>query len=173
MKRIIALLVLLRVFALPVQARVVNVASTDLSSHEPSDTTRGAYYTLSVDLPGDLSTVHHAWLELHVDVSTPLLEGFRDPVPVFEVYMLNGTLSGDPSPASVRSTRLPMSRPVTVGENRTIRIDVTDYVRSIIASPSLDHGLVIGSVMDGQKADFAIQPDAFGSGVPARLVIGE
>lgn len=155
------------------QARSIDIAASSLTVHASLDTTEGAYYTLSVAVPAGIETIRQAWLELRADVDVSEIEGFRDPAPVFQVFMLKSELSGEPTEESFEVTRVPMSRPVALGTRRLIRIDVADFVRKIVANPSANHGLVLGSVTGDRRASFEVDGNGFGAGVAARLTIME
>lgn len=159
----------------PVRAQTtqVDIASSNLTTHTSADTSEGRYYTLAIALPSSIERVRHAWLELRLDVSVADTQGFRDPVPVFQVFMLKQSLSGEPSEASFETMRMPMSRPVAAGTNRLVKIDITEYLGAILAHPSANHGLVLGSATGSRVADFAIRTDSFGLGIPARLTVLE
>jgi hypothetical protein len=128
---------------------------------------------VGISLPEKLTTVTHAWLELRADISAKNLNGFVDPAPVFEVYALKQTLSGDPEPSKFESTKLPMSRPVATGTDRLVKIDITEFVQKILADPSKNHGLVVGPLTNDKRGVFTVRQDSFGPGVFARLVVLE
>ena len=151
----------------------VDIASTSLTTETSADTSEGRYYTLALTLPPSIRGVRQAWLEFRADVSVAEIDGFLDPVPVFQVFMLKQSLLGEPTEASFETMRLPMSRPVAVGLDRQVRIDITEYVSKVLARPSMNHGLVLGSVTGDRRADFQIDPDAFGAGMSARLTVVE
>ena len=108
-----------------------------------------------------------------LSVSVPEVSGFEDPAPMFQVFMLKDELSGEPTEASFVDLRLPMSRPVVVGLNRHVSIDVTEYVKKILLTPTANHGLVIGSVTGERRATIVPRSNAFGAGVVAQLVFIE
>jgi hypothetical protein len=151
----------------------VDIAGTGLATHTSTDTSKGRYYTLVLTLPPSIRGVRQAWLEFRADVSVAEIDGFLDPVPVFQVFMLKQALLGEPTEASFETMRLPMSRPVAVGLDRRVRIDITEYVSKTLARPSMNHGLVLGSVTGDRRADFQIKSDTFGAGIPARLTLVE
>lgn len=126
------------------------------------------YYQIALDLPPTVQSVRHAWLHLRLDVSSTSVDGFQDPAPMLEVYGLKGELSRDPSPEALEKTRLPMSRPVAAGTNRLVKIDITEIVRAIVADPSTDYGVVVGSVTTASNGVFALQ-----SGTVSIVVIDE
>jgi hypothetical protein len=128
------------------QTMHVDIPASNLTAYASLDTTEGTYYSLSISIPGEVQTIRQAWLELRMDVDAPEVNGFRDPAPMFEVFMLKSELSGPLDEESFEPTRLPMARPVATGSGRRVRIDIADFVRKVIASPSANHGLVLGSV---------------------------
>jgi hypothetical protein len=72
-----------------------------------------------------------------------------------------------------REMLVPMSRPVAVGENRRVRIDITEFVQEILADPTSNHGLAFGAVTTDTRGVFAVKADGFGPGIAARVVIVE
>jgi len=173
MKTTLSVLLIVLVCGMPsvvlAEASSLDPAATTVTERAASDGT--TYYSVGITLPENLTRVSHAWLELHADVSARNLNGFIDPAPVFEVYALNQTLSGDPEPSRFVATRLPMSRPVATGTGRLVKIDITEFVQSILADPSKNHGLVIGPLTDDKRGIFTVRQDSFGPGISARLVI--
>ncbi len=152
--------------------RVTDLSSSSLSTYAGRDG-QGAYYTVDAALPSGVTRVREAWLEVHVDASVDTLEGFSDPTPLFEVFMLNASVTGDVSRESFVATRHRMSRPVAVGSDRLVRIDITEYAQKILVNPSRNHGLVMGAVTGDRREKFTIWSDAFGSGKPARITVME
>jgi len=171
--RLAFLLVTVCVLSNDVRAETAGVAlaTTTVTEHVASDGI--TYYSVGISLPENLTTVTRAWLELRADVSARNVSGFVDPAPVFEVYALNQTLSGDPEPSKFEATRLPMSRPVATGTDRLVKIDITEFVQRILADPSKNHGLVIGPLTNDKRGVFTVRQDSFGPSVAARLVVME
>ncbi len=146
-------------------------ATTVVTPHVADDGT--TYYSVSLSLPPGLASVTHAWLELRADVSAKDLSGFQDPAPVLDVYGLNQALARDPEPSMFDATRIPMSRPVAVGVNRLIKINITEFVEKIFADPSKNHGIVLGPLTADKRGIFGVKQDGFGPGVAARIQIVE
>lgn len=124
-------------------------------------------------LPEGLATVRQAWLEMRVDVSVREVGGFRDPAPLFEVYALSADVTGAIQPKMFREMLAPMSRPVAVGENRLVRIDITEFVRLILDDPESNHGVAFGAVTADTRGVFAVRADGLGPGAAARVRIVE
>lgn len=143
--------------------------TTTVTERVMSDGTR--YYSVEVSLPENVAMVFRAWLELRADVSARNLSGFVDPAPMCEVFALKRPLSGDPEESNFEATSLPMSRPVAIGSDRLVRIDVTEFVRRILADPSKNHGLVLGPLTNDKRGIFTIRQDSFGPSIAARLVV--
>jgi len=70
--------------------------------------------------------------------------------------MLSEQLPGEADDSKVvpRST---MRRPVEVGNNRSVRIDVTEAIKRFMDSPSDNHGLVIGSLRGRRDGLFELK----------------
>lgn len=142
-----------------------------ISERTAGDETK--FYVVSISLPAGSASVSHARLEFRADVSATNLNGFVDPAPILDIYVLNQSLTGDPDASKFAATRIPMSRPVAAGENRLIKIDVTEYVQMIVTDPSKNHGIVLGSLTGDKLGVFHVREDGFGDGVEAQLVIVE
>ena len=148
----------------------IEVPNANLLAHERADSTVG-YYSLAVPVPQGVEGVIQAWLEITLDVSHDSMDGFIDPVPILEVFMLAGPVSGGVSESSVASTRLPMSRPVAIGENRLVRVDVTEFIQRVLRRPQDNYGLVFGTILGSRERHFLPRLDSFGAGTVARLVL--
>jgi hypothetical protein len=126
------------------------------------------------DLPPGLESVRHAWLELRADVTAQEIGGFLDPAPLFEVYMLKEDASGgEVTPSMFETTTMPLSRPVAAGENRLVRIDITEVVQMILADPSKNHGIAPGALTEDTRGIFTVRPDGLGPNTAARITIIE
>lgn len=79
----------------------------------------------------------------------------------------------DPEQSDFEATRIPMSRPVAAGGDRLVKIDITEFVRLIIADPSKNHGLVLGPLTNDKRGIFAVKQDSFGPNIPARIAVLE
>jgi hypothetical protein len=167
---LLALALLLPIAVLADKASVEPV-STTVTAHAAADGT--TYYSVALSLPQSLKSVSYAWLELRADVSAKDLNGFVDPAPVLDVYALKEALAGDPETANFEATRLPMSRPVAAGDDRLIKIDITEFVQEILVDPSKNHGIVLGPLTADKRGVFAVKQDGFGAGVAAQLRIAE
>lgn len=169
-----AAFVIMVVCALPSMAvGGVQTVAVAASSLKAITTVEGTHYVVEFELPQNLGSVRSAWLEVRLDVSVRNDEGPTDPAPMLEVYMLKNTLSGDPAPADFEETRLPMSRPVALGTNRLVKIDITEFAQRIFADPTKNHGIVIGSLTGARTGEFLVKLDGFGPGTPVRLTIIE
>lgn len=148
----------------------IEVPNSSLLTHQTADSTV-AYYSLAVPIPQGFEGVVQAWLEIKLDVSHDSMDGFIDPAPILEVFMLAGPVSGQVSESSLASTRLPMSRPVSIGENRLVRVDVTEFIQRVLRHPQDNYGLVFGTVLGSRERHFLPRLDSFGAGTVARLVL--
>jgi hypothetical protein len=155
------------------QVRHVDIPAVNLTTHASRTLGEGPYYVLSITPPEELRAARQAWLELRSDLSVREIEGFNDPTAIFQVFMLKNALEGEPNDESFDVLRVPMSRPVAAGTERFVKIDVTEYVQRILADPSDNHGLVLGSVTGDRRGSFQIKSDAFGNGIVARLNVVE
>jgi len=110
---------------------------------------------------------------MRMDVSARDGEIVADPAPLLEVFALKRALTGEPTPSDFDTTRLPMSRPVSLGSDRLVRIEITEFAQRILADPSKNHGLVVGSMTGARSGEFTLNPDGFGPGVSVRVTIFE
>lgn len=151
-----------------VKADRLTLDTSSISISERNRNDGAVYYHVQYAPPGNIQTVRHAWLELVMDISTLPTGDFQDPTPIFEVFALNQSLSGDPSMEFFQLTTLPMSRPVAVGD-RLVKVDITEAVQRVMANPENNYGLVVGTVILEKRGEFKIQsgPDA------ARIVLIE
>jgi hypothetical protein len=148
---------------LPATASHIEVSTSSESSH----------YVVEFDVPVNVRSVRQAWLEVRMDVSASDLNGFVDPAPMLEVYMLKQSISGDPDPSVFDTTGIPMSRPVALGTNRLVRLEITEFVQRILADPRKNHGIVMGSLTGTRSGEFAMKSNGFGPGTPVRITIVE
>jgi hypothetical protein len=148
-----------------------DIPESDLTKHTPR-AGGGAYYVLAVT-PPEVRRVQQAWIEFRADLAVPEINGFRYPTSLFQVFMLNRELTDEPTEEDLEPLRVPMSRPVATGDNRSIKIDVTEFVQRILADPSANRGLVLGAVTGDRRGDFAIKSGVLGPGLVARLTIVE
>jgi len=149
--------------------RTIEISANRVESTVSSE---GTYYVIEFDLPQNLASVRSAWLEVRLNVSATN-DGPADPAPMLEVYMLKQAIVGDPDPSEFEATRLPMSRPVALGTNRLVKIDVTEFASAVFADPNKNHGIVIGSLTGARTGGFVVNGDGFGPGVPVRVTVIE
>jgi hypothetical protein len=151
------------------RAEKVALVSPSVSVEQRTRTDGVNYYLVQINLPADVSSIRYAWLELRVDTSSDRIDGFADPVPLFEAYALNRSLTSDPTTDFFEPTLVPMSRPVPVGADRLVKIDVTEFVRNVAVNPSSNYGLVVGAVTPVGRRAIVVRS----GGEDSRLVIIE
>ncbi len=131
----------------------------------------GPYYVMQLQLPPGVVAAQQAWIDVYMDVSSRELEGWLDPAPTLEVYELDGALAGEPSPSDFVPTEVPTARPVAAGENRHLRIDITNIVRRLIQNPGGGHGIILGSLTNERVGLFDLNGGVLGPGIVARVTI--
>jgi hypothetical protein len=148
---------------------VIPITGASLAAH---DTEISAVYTLALPLPQWLGDVElfGAYLEMIVDVDAVEHDGFVDETPMLEVYALTGAFKGTVDPELYGVSAFG-PRNVVRGENRRVLLDVTDIVRSLLANPTANHGLILGSLSGEREGIFAVQTGALGQDAVANLVI--
>jgi hypothetical protein len=137
---------------------IAELTTTDVRSVSPQDTTLGRFYLVAIDVPEVFSgkTIVAAVLELNMDAESKDVNGFVNDTPILEVYALNGELldEADPKKFIMPSS---MRRNIRVGEDRRIRIDISEVVRDFIENPSNNHGLVLGSLSNSRDGLFTVR----------------
>jgi hypothetical protein len=113
-------------------------------------------------------------LEFAVDASPMILEDSTVVVPVVGAFPLTATYTGGGvgngrDSAPVFNSAVPSARPIATGENRLVRMDVTDIVKGWMANPSSNHGLVIGSLTGPEAGAVTMRGALPGSESAVRL----
>ena len=67
-------------------------------------------------------------------------------------------------------TDVPSVRPVPAGEKRRVMADITDVVQTWLASPSTNHGLVIGALTGPKVERLMLNDGALSPGVAVRVM---
>lgn len=105
-----------------------------------------------------------------VGVSAKQREGYASEAPVLEIYALMEPLSENFDPGRLhRASR--SVRPVAVGADRHVVVDITTIVRSHLEGAIGNHGLVLGSVTGMREGEFIVVPGNFPQGAVARVRI--
>jgi hypothetical protein len=165
-------LFLLFLFPAAILATALGTSETaSVTEHVVGDGTK--FYSLTILVPEGVTTVAQAWLEFRADVSAKDLNGFVDPAPVLDVFALESAMTSDAVPSKFAPTALPMSRPVAVGDDRLVRVDITEFVRRILAEPTKNQGIVLGPLTNDKRGIFAIKANGLGPGVTARVRVVE
>ncbi|HEX6790872.1 MAG TPA: hypothetical protein VF247_06150 [Candidatus Krumholzibacteria bacterium] len=122
-----------------------------MSSVDSYANDRGSYYAVSVSVPADVIGKRLDTVLLEFAVNATATEDSAA-TPVVGVYPLKRNADGGISDAAGRidtsafEAIVPSARPVACGENRIVRVDITDIVKGWIKDPSSNHGLVFGSL---------------------------
>ncbi len=163
--------------------QVVSIRSDHVTSYPPITEGTGKYYTFEFQVPQivSLTTLEKAHLELYVDAGSFVRGDFRwldaDSVehvghrtrtPLLEVYALKSAISGALEEGQLEKELVALV-PVLVGQNRRVLVDVTPIVRSFIASPTKNHGIVIGSLSGQRQGDFTLREGGFRDGSRAKI----
>lgn len=148
----------------------VFVENTALTNYEHSDTARGDYYTLQVQVPQEIvgKKLYGAILELTLDVTGADRDSTSVKVPVLEVYALNASFTGSLEAADV-ITETATIRNVPPGNDRRVRIDITDVVKAYLEQPTKNYGLIIGGLASYREGSVSITQNAYKSGNVARI----
>jgi len=127
----------------------VYVDDTALQSYPHADETRGSYYTLQFQIPKEVvgKTLYGVILEFYMDVSGEARDETSIKVPILEVYALENAFTGSLETAGFKGETGTILN-VAPGNDRRLRIDITEIVRNYLKSPSTNHGLIIGGLAD-------------------------
>jgi hypothetical protein len=60
---------------------------------------------------------------------------------------------------------------MAIGADRVVRIDITELVQNILARPSDNHGIVIGSLTADRRGLFTLKSGAMGPGLTGSVTI--
>jgi hypothetical protein len=164
---------------------VVSIGDDDVTSYPPVSEGTGKYYTLEFDVPeiGSPSTLETAHVEFYVDAESFVLGdfhwfdadsvehvGYQAKTPVLEIYALTSAIEDSVNVGQLDLETV-VRRPVLVGANRRVLIDIAPIVRTFMAEPPKNHGIVIGSLTGDREGDFTLRDGAFGDGNRARVTL--
>jgi len=135
-----------------------------------TDEALGAVQVLQFDFPEMLKgkRIDTVLLELYVDASLATDAAAGD-IPVVDVAPLSSAYSR--AEAVSLDVEAVVSRPVRVGENRRVAVDITDLAKGWMSGARANHGLVVGALTGTKAGRFALRDGTLGSGVKARVTI--
>ena len=158
-------LVLCSAHDLSAKSAVLLVDSESLTARESE---RGTSYVVDFAVPEEVAgkRLDTVLLEFYVDIEADdAIE--TDYFPSIEVFPLSAT------PQLGReitfSRAFPTSRPVALGEGQLVSVDITDIVKGWIASPSTNHGVVIGSFSGPSVDGLDVRNNLIGEGKALRI----
>jgi hypothetical protein len=112
--------------------------------------------------------VEKALLEVYVNVDARSREGYLNDTPVLEVFALT-----EPFGSELDTERLERStgvaRPVALGSDRRVLLDVTRIVRACLGGTRTNYGIVVGSLTGMREGDFEMATGRLPGGVVAQL----
>jgi hypothetical protein len=132
---------------------------------------RGDFYVVGIALPDDMAgkRLDGVFLEFAVDAAPLSLEdSVASPVvgvfPLSEAFVGRGSGDGPGQDADpVFESTVPSVRPVRVGVNRVLKMDITDIVKGWMNEPESNHGLVIGALTGPEVGIVALKDELPGS----------
>jgi hypothetical protein len=151
---------------------VILIARQSIATHNETDETLAQYYTVLYALPAGLNEaqLQRAILEVYVDVGAKARDGYLNEAPVLEVCALSTPYAGAISEETlVLATRA--MRPVSLGGDRRVVIDITEIVRANLKGETGNNGIVLGSLTGRRDGDFSILSGKFDNGATAQLRI--
>jgi hypothetical protein len=179
MRRILTLLASLSTgwsALLPTEAvgaqRTILLTASHVTTCVDSNEALGPYYVLSVPAIQGITaaSVHAASLEIVFAVSSRDPGYDIDAALMLEVYRTTSDVRAGIDPQRlVRPS--PMSRSIRAGENRRVRLDVTEAIRQYLREPEGGLELAIGSLTESRRGVFALRSGVLGAGSLARLTI--
>jgi hypothetical protein len=162
---------------------VVSIRSDNVTLYAPVSEGTSKYYKLDFDLPavGSAATLETAHFEFYVDAESfargdfrwldaDSVEhvGYKAKTPLLEVYALKSSIEGSVEEGQLEKTTMACI-PVLVGKNRRVVIDIAPIVRSFMANPSENRGIVLGSFVGEREGDFTLKEGRFVDGSRAKL----
>jgi len=140
------------------QTQVVELGSSQLTTIVPEDSTEGKVFVFAVPVPQAPAGARlmSALLELVVDASTVLPAAAPSHTVTLEIAPLAGALA-EPSVEAEDLLPTTMKRSVPVGTNKPVRVDVTEFVRYVLAHPDENHGLAVGSLIGDRSGRFELK----------------
>jgi hypothetical protein len=147
------------------------VGARDVATYQAAETGLGDYYVIRFEVPDRVKGggLDHAYLELYLDAASREIDGYVEETPLFEVYALKSDFQGTLTPDQFEAQSVPTVRNVLAGEKRRVVIEITEIVRSHIADPDKNHGLIVGSLTGARVGLFYITSDEFPDGAVARI----
>jgi len=152
-----ALVVLTGAARTQTERELILIRSSDVTARAETDTSIGQYYTLSYQLPTDLPSerLDQAILELDVDVRAKSRDEYVNEAPVLQVYALHEPYTGVVEASSL-DTLTYATRPVALGNNRRVLLDITRIVRAHLTGALDNNGLILGSLTGMREGDFSL-----------------
>jgi hypothetical protein len=131
---------------------------------------RGDYYVVDFAVPDEVigKRLDSVLLELAVDVSATSPED-SDVTPVVGVFPLSQSFASSGPGAPVFETGVASVRPVAVGDNRMLTMDITDIVKGWIAAPATNHGLIIGTLSGPAVGTISLKSATLGPSTALRV----
>jgi len=153
--------------------RVIPLTTGSLSTYDAATEGLGHYYVLEVDLPAGLEgpEIYAAMLEFYVDVQTvELRDGYYNDTPRIEVYALKSEMGSALDPDQLQNPAMSVVN-IPTGENRRVKVDVTEAVRTFVKEPSKNYGFVLGSLTGSRDGLFTVKTNTMGEGVVGTLAV--
>jgi hypothetical protein len=105
---------------------------------------------------------------VYLDLDSIEQVGYRHIAPMIEVYALTSNFTGTYEPSNViKTTRV--IRPVPLGENQRVVLDITPIVREHLRSPTTNHGLILGCFSGWKEGDFELKRGSFENASDVRI----
>ena len=149
---------------------VVLLASSEVATYSTSDPTLGDFYTLQVQVPGIIQgkELYAALLEFYTDVFSVKISGRYSRTPVIEAYELKTAFAGVVNPTQFETSSVALTNVVS-GQNKRVILDITAIIKSYLANPASNHGIILGSLTASRDGKFSIRSGQIGAGTVARI----
>jgi len=128
---------------------------------------RGNYYVVALNPPAELAgkRLDSVFLDFVVDV-TPTSPEQAWMAPRVGVFPLTESFTGV---NLAYDSTVPSVRAVPTGENQALLVDITNIVKGWLATPSSNHGFVIGSLTGPEVGTVSLKDTALGPGAALRV----
>jgi hypothetical protein len=149
----------------------VNLGDAEIITVQDATPGLGDYFVLQLQPPEGISAqaLRHAVLEVYVDASARVIEGYEEETPMFEIHALDGPMTAGLNPALFRAQSTPSVRNVVVGSARRVVIDITEIVRDHLIAPGSNYGIVMGSLTGARAGLFTLRDDRLGDAAKVRV----
>jgi hypothetical protein len=133
---------------------------------------RGSFYILNIEIPQGVNaaSIDRVQVKFAVDV---VRSNEEDSVATATVglFPLTQTMGDARNATPEFNGAVPSVRPVPIGDNRIVKMDVTDIVKGWLVEPSSNHGLVIGTLTGPAVGTASLRTSSLGEDTAALVTL--